>query len=289
MRWIIGLSLFIALVAIAVWKSEALVLKVLDWRTPKTTLAEHQALLKDHITILTPSEGEAPFPTVIQFHGCARMGREFHENWANVALEAGHAAVIIDSNNARDIGYEEALNTICEGKALLGQERAGDVLAAIEFVKDDPRLNAEDIVLAGWSHGAWTLMDFFTMDMTRTHPANLLRDDLVKPDVDGAILFYPHCGPGALSKTRPWEHELPVLAFVAGQDSIVEPEPCINFFSAQEKSGSPTSLVVYPDADHIFDDATIVDDYPEYYDEKAAEDAIARYSLFLTTLRDEAK
>lgn len=286
-RWLIGIGVLIAaLTGLSLWKGDAALLTVVDWRTPKTTLADHQRFLEDHITVLTPEDGAAPYPTVIQFHGCAGMRKAFHEEWARVANAAGYAAVLVDSNAARGIGYEEALATICEGKQLLGQERAGDVLAAITLVADDPRLDAERLVLAGWSHGAWTVMDFLTMDMERRRPANLAGEALPAPQVDGAILFYPHCGRGALSQLYPWRQRVETLAFVAGRDSIVKPQPCIDFFNAQKEAGAPTDLVVYPEANHIFDDAALRDEYPEYYNEAAANDAAARYERFLAERRD---
>lgn len=286
MRWIIGFIVLFVIVALSAWKSESLILKALHWQTPKTTLAEHQAFLSDYITVLTPDEGSAPYPTVIQFHGCAGMRREFHENWAQIANDAGYAAVLVDSNRARAIGFEESLQTICEGKALIGQERAGDVLAAINHALKDPRLNTDKLVLAGWSHGAWTVMDFLTMDMASSSPANLSNDTLVKPDIDGAILFYPYCGRGTLSRVRAWTQEISTLAFIAGNDSIVEPKPCIDFFSKQKADGKSTELIVYPEAEHIFDDVTLYEEDPKYYDEASAKDATKRYKAFLAKLSD---
>lgn len=284
MRWAVGIAVVILIAAFSIWKSEAIVLKAVEWQTAKTTLAEHRAFLSDYITVYTPEDGTAPYPTVIQFHGCAGMRQEFHEAWAQRANEAGYAAVLVDSNRARDIQYQESLETVCQGKTLIGQERAGDVLAAISYVADDPRLDDEKVILAGWSHGAWTVMDFLTMDMAQARPSNLVNDALTKPDIDGAILFYPYCGRGALSRIRAWVQETPTLAFIAGRDSIVEPQPCIDFFSSQKTDGAPTDLVVYPEAEHIFDDATLVEEDPQYYDETAAQDAATRYGAFLREL-----
>lgn len=281
MRWIIAAAVVIFAAVSFIWKGEHLLLKAAEWRTAKTTLADHRDFLNDHITVLTPEGGSAPYPTIIQFHGCAGMRREFHENWAQTANDAGYAAVLVDSNRARAIAYEEAMETICAGKALIGQERAGDVLAAIDYVSKDPRLDTEKLILAGWSHGAWTVMDFLTMDMKRARPANLSGEELPKPQIDGAILFYPYCGRGALTRLRAWVRETPTLAFVAGRDSIVEPQPCIDIFSRQKEKGAPTDLVVYPEAEHIFDDATLVSEYPQYYNEAAAADAAVRYDAFL--------
>lgn len=286
MRWLVGIAVLLTILAgLFLWKGDEALLAFIDWRTPKTTLADHQRFLADHVTVITPEKGEAPYPTVIQFHGCAGMRRAFHEEWARVANAAGYAAVLVDSNAARSIEYEEALATICEGEILLGQERAGDVLAAISLITEDPRIDTERLVLAGWSHGAWTVMDFLTMDMDRRQPANLKDKALPSPQIDGAILFYPHCGRGALAQLYPLQQRVETLAFVAGKDRIVEPQPCIDLFTRQKEAGEPVDLVVYPEADHIFDDATLRDEFPEYYNEAAAADSATRYANFLENLR----
>ena len=284
-QWLFGFTAAAtALAGLALWKGDALLLGFLDWRTPKTGFAEHQAFIRDYVTIVTPDNGAAPYPTVIQFHGCAGMREAFHENWAARANAAGYAVMLVDSNTARGIGYEESLKTVCEGKTLLGQERAGDVLAAIAIAQEDARLDTERLVLAGWSHGAWTVMDFLTMDMNGRRPANLTQEELIAPEIDGAVLFYPHCGRGALSQFRAWRQTPQTLAFIAGRDTIVDPEPCVTFFSAKKNAGDPVDLVIYPEADHIFDDATLRDEHPEYYDENAARDAARRYSAYLAAI-----
>ena len=72
--------------------------------------------------------------------------------------------------------------------------------AAAELDCDPARL-----VLAGWSHGAWAIMDLATMPLERPGEAGLA-DPSPEPlaGLQGLFLGYPYGGVTALSRTRPW-------------------------------------------------------------------------------------
>ncbi len=58
-------------------------------------------------------------------------------DYANIAVEEGYAAVIVDSLTPRNLEFWSAVPTVCQGWRLRGEERAGDVLAALKAVKKD--------------------------------------------------------------------------------------------------------------------------------------------------------
>lgn len=261
-------------------KREPLMLAWIARSIDPVTLEDQRALLAPAIEIIIPETGEGPFPVVLQFHGCAGPRMDFHRGWARAANEAGFAAMIVNSNGPRGYYYEKALETVCEGTALLGVERAADIAAAISLARQDDRLDAERIVLAGWSHGGWTVMDYLTMDFENTFPPSLKDEAFQPPKLEGVILFYPHCGLGALSRFQPWRQKTDILAFVGMQDSVVNADQCVDMLE-KRKSTDSVDLVIYPDAEHIFDDATIRDRFPEYYNEAAAKDAAGRFKDFL--------
>ena len=101
-RWQIALIIVAVLASVLVWKREPLAMAYFASRLDKTTSEERIALLKDHIEIITP-QGEGPFPVVMQLHGCAGIRVPFQHQWAELANEAGYAAMIVDSNGARDM------------------------------------------------------------------------------------------------------------------------------------------------------------------------------------------
>lgn len=280
----IALGLTILIGSVAFLKREPLMMGWLAAQTPATTLDARMALLEDAVEVRLPEEGAAPFPVVLQFHGCAGIRREFHNQWADVATDAGYAAMIVDSLGPRGVSREEALETVCDGEMLIGQERAGDVLAAIRIAERDSRLDTEQLVLAGWSHGAWSVMDYLTMDLGQRRPAGFPRLKSAVSVADGVILFYPYCGAGALSRFRSWNGSAPMIAFIAGADSIVDANECISLLSKRGASGVSIDMQVYPGTEHAFDDPFMEPEWRHWHDPAAFEDAKNRYKGFLTGL-----
>lgn len=284
--------LLFVLVVVAVfllwWKKEPLSLAYFAAQIPQDTLEARMALLQKDVIVRTPQDGEGPFPAVLQFHGCAGIRDPFQQQWAEVAIAAGYAVLIIDSNSPRGYSRQDGLDIVCEGKALLGQERAGDIAAAIGLAQGDSRIDAGQLVLAGWSHGAWSIMDFLTMDFARHRPAGLDPLSAFTPDIDGVILFYPYCGPGTWSRIRDWRMTPPMLALVAGADSMVDADQCAKLFKRKKFEGAAIDLIVYEDAEHVFDDPFIEPEYQHWYDADHHRDAARRYREFLERVKSRA-
>ncbi len=285
-KWQIVLAVFVFLGSLLAWKAEPIMLGYLAGKTEKVSLDEHIALIKSDTEIRLPAAGTAPFPVVLQFHGCAGIRLEFQHQWADVANDAGYAAVIVDSMTPRGLSRQAALDKVCSGKALIGQERAGDILAAIKIVEADPRLDSSRIVAVGWSHGAWALMDYLTMDMEKHRPSGIRSAD-APSEIQGTILFYPYCGRGTRSRFSQWRQDMPVLALIAGADTIVNADECIAYFKKRQKKHTDTALVVYPGAEHVFDDPFLEPDYIHWYNEAFFTDAKKRYGDYLSELPDK--
>ena len=277
----LGLVGFLIAAALAVfWRIEPIYMSLYSAATPAASFEDRFALIETAVEWRLP-DGAGPFPVVIQFHGCAGIRPPFQALWADIANKAGYAAMIIDSNSVRGMSRDAALKSVCDGERLIGQERAGDVLAAIEIAALNPKIDRSKIILAGWSHGAWSVMDYLTMDQRRKGPAGLTNWPSPARDVSGAILVYPYCGTGTLSRFRPWRNELPVLALIAGADTIVDAEECITYFEDRKGKGNPVDLIVYPDTEHAFDDPFIEPEWRHWHNPEAFDDAKARYAKFL--------
>jgi len=269
---------------LAFFKREALYLDYINARTDKVSIADHIAFMRDGVSIQLPPSGVAPYPVVMQLHGCAGLRTSFHQPWAQIALDAGYAVVLVNSTAPRGISREAALASICVGEKLIGQERAGDILAAIKIADEHGDLDTSRLVLAGWSHGAWTAMDFLTMDFKGRWPSGLRHEAVDVPNVDGVILFYPYCGTGALSRFRQWVEAPPTLALIAGADTIVNAHECIALLGQAEKNGAALDMTVYPGAEHLFDDPLLEGEYAKWHAPEFHADAIRRYGDFLTGL-----
>lgn len=282
--WRIALLFLVVITGVAILKREPLAMAYLASKLDETTIDERVALMRDHIEILTP-DGEGPFPVVMQLHGCAGIRVPFQHQWAAIANKAGYAAIIVDSNGARGMNRELSLERVCGGKTLLGQERASDIAAVLEIAKSDARLDTTKVVLAGWSHGAWTTMDYLTMDPAKKALPGFKQPQADLPDIDGAVLFYPYCGLGAHSRYADYVQSPPTLALIAGADEIVEEEICIRHFNKRKKAGAPIDMVIYENANHVFDDPFLEQEYQSWFNQDYFDDAAARYEAFLQNLR----
>ena len=88
---------------------------------------EWGARVADASKVFRP-EGPGPFPVALILHGCGGK-TPFLEAYARVAVEAGWAAVVVDSFAPRGISPLRAKLTVCTGTALRGLERSGDIFA----------------------------------------------------------------------------------------------------------------------------------------------------------------
>jgi dienelactone hydrolase len=243
-------------------------------------MASRWAMLAPHAQIARPS-GAGPFPVVLMFHGCGGR-RAFLDRYMAAAVEAGVMAVAVDSFTPRSWSRARALATVCTGLDLPGWQRAGDVLAAIWGVSRMEGVDASRLVLAGWSHGGWAIMDLMTMALERPGEAGLAdADPALLAGVKGLFLAYPYCGPGALSQLRAWRRAPPVFAFVGERDLVAHPLLCRRAFRAIERSGAALETW-FPSATHAFDEDT-TEASAFRYDAELAREAEGRLGAFLRT------
>lgn len=281
-----GLIVLVVALGAAVVERERLVLGWVGAKTERRSFAEQQALIEPFMQVYMPETGAPPFPTVVQFHGCAGYRDDFMAQWADVANKAGFLVIGVDSMGARGIDRETALSSICAGKTLIGQERAGDVAAALSLVAARRDVDLSKIVAVGWSHGAWSLMDYLALAGARRTPPSL-KSAPERVALAAAVLFYPYCGSGTWSRIERWRGTPRTLAFIAGADTIVDGPECRDRMRRIASTGSDVELVYYEGADHVFDDATLVGgEFAAYYDAADHADAAERYRTFLNAVKD---
>jgi dienelactone hydrolase len=264
---------------------ERIVLSWIGAKTEKRSLAEQEALIAPFIHVFEPAAGAAPFPVVVQFHGCAGYRDDFMAQWAKVATEEGFLVIAVDSGTPRGIDREESLSSVCAGKKLIGQERAGDIAAALALVAARDDVDPGKIVAVGWSHGAWSLMDHIALESAKIPPASL-KAAPPPTALAASVLFYPYCGRGSWSRIERWRGAPETLAFVGGADTIVDGPECRARLQKIAAAGTKIELVYYDGADHVFDDATLVGgEYEYFYDAGTHADAVVRYRAFLAGVR----
>lgn len=249
------------------------------WHVPDVEPEEISALLRPHDEVWRP-DGHGPFPTAILFHGCGGF-RDHNRAWGRFLAEHGVLAVAVDSFAGRGLHW----TTVCAGRALLGAERAGDVLVSLDDVRGMPGVDPERIVLFGWSHGAWAVMDLLSMDLPRTRPTNLdsVPDDPLR-GVAGAVVFYPWCSLGSRAPGH-WSLMAPSLLLLSENDTVVSTPDCLETADTLRSRGVPIETEVFADVDHGFDAFDTRGDYPSHYDESATERAKERVLGFLARVR----
>jgi len=227
------------------------------WMINKSSPAEIAKLIEPHITVYKP-EGEGPFPTILQFHGCGGI-KEQQIFWAEHFKSKGFAVAYVDSYVGRDINRDRALSHVCKGRQLIGGERAGDVLTAIAWAKQQPWADFDNLTLAGWSHGAWSIMDAFTLSTENKLPHNLnAAPDADLSDVDNLVLFYPYCGIADQSSGSPWEYTPSTIAITAQHDTVVGDNVCDESFSLIKLNAPRFLHKVFVGVNHAFDSTVVV-------------------------------
>jgi len=250
------------------------------WFVAELTPAELDRLLRPGYQVLRP-DGDGPFPAVVQFHACAGVS-ENQRVWARAFRSAGWASVVVDSLGPRELSWE----SVCDGTSLLGSERAGDVAVALAHVRGLPFVDRERIVLAGWSHGGWSIMDLLAMDPRRELPHNLTEmpaDGLA--GLAGLLFVYPYCGFG--TRAEPWPIRVPALFVLAGGDQVAPPGECSAIVRELEALGHAVDVVTIDGVRHSFDEPVHADGTSSNYDPEATERAHGIALEFLAELTGE--
>ena len=242
------------------------------------TLARRWAKLKPSLVVRRP-EGPGPFPVVLIFPGCGGVRSHLHR-YAEAAAEVGWMCVTVESFIAR--GWSDAFvrTFVCTGLLLRGGTRAGDVMAAATFAKNLPDADPTRIVLAGWSHGAWAIMDLMTEKLEKRGEAMIA--DPIKADLSGvvgAFMPYPYVAFPARSRWFRWRRALDALVIIPTRDHLAKRADYERVLNRAREAGSEIEEWVV-DATHAFDEPGLT--HPKIrHDPEATKEAIRRFVGFL--------
>jgi dienelactone hydrolase len=237
-------------------------------------VAVRWARLKPHIKVLGPAGRR---PAALLFHGCGGPGAHLAD-YAAAATARGVRAVIVDSYAPRGWGPGFGRAFVCSGMVFRGAERAGDVLASAHGALAE--LDAESLILAGWSHGGWSIMDLMTMPLQRPGEAGLL-DPSPAPlePLKGLFLAYPYGGLTALSRDRDWVRRPPTLAVLGEKDRVTHPRDAERIYQRVRAGGCELEVWRAPGR-HAFDEQGSELSWLRY-DRNLAAEAVARFGAFL--------
>ena len=245
---------------------------------PLDTIGRRWDMLAPHVRAFGPPD-EEPRPAVILFHGCAGV-RPHMDIYARDAAREGFRAFVIDSYEPRGWAQSYATAVVCSGAMFWGRERAGDVLAAVWGLAQDPGVDASRINLAGWSHGAWSIMDLMTMPLERSGEAGLA-DPSARPlqPLKGLFLAYPYGGLTALSRDRDWVRRPRTLAVLGEKDRVTHPRDAQRIYDRILAGGCQLEVWRAPGR-HAFDEAKTELSWLRH-DRGLAAASVARFGRFL--------
>ncbi len=188
--------------------------------------------------------GNGPFSVVIGLHGCGGLSSRSepvqvrYKDWAEQLLREGKAILFPDSYGSRELGPQCHVR---ERKITARRERVADILAARQWLMQQPWVAHDRISLLGWANGASALL-------WAVRPQLLLRH--ADHDFRSAVAFYPDC---RLSSGLGWSARVPTLVLIGAKDDVSSPPACRQMVEGAHGRSALTRIVVYPSAYHDFD------------------------------------
>jgi dienelactone hydrolase len=228
-----------------------------------TTLEEIDLDLRPHDRIYKPV-GAGPFPAVLFFHGCSGPTISHEEDWAQFYNDEGIVMIAVNSYSGRDINWVDA----CDVKVMTPWQRVADVLSTVRYTSSIDYVDASELYLTGFSHGAYTIWQTLTDASVALPPLSL--KDYPKTGIDGvkaAFLFYGSC-------VDDWTVDVDVTLFLGDADRYVKTADCEAY--KHPKAAGRFELKIYNGSTHTFDhsnpnQANI--DAGSFYDEAATKDS----------------
>jgi dienelactone hydrolase len=213
------------------------------------------------------------------FHGCGGLGAHL-DDYAAAATARGVRTVVVDSFGPRGWSNRFGKTFVCTGMMFRGAERAGDVLAAVHGAVSELDADPEALVLAGWSHGGWAIMDLMTMPLEAPGEAGL-KDPSPEPlnGVRGLFLAYPYGGLTARSRSRDWVRRPRALAVLGERDRVTHPRDAERIYE-RIRAGGCELEVLRIDGPHAFDEQGTELSWFRYRRDLAAQ-TVERFSAFL--------
>lgn len=233
-----------------------------------------------------PAGGRAPL--VILASGCGGLvgpdgPNRVMNNYAEAAARAGAYAIIVDSFQPRGIGRSAAIRSVCTGIRLGGSTRAGDIVAGEALARRHWGGPFTGVILAGWSHGGWAVMEVLTAG-PRAKVIGDLRVDAPQASErpDAVVIYYPYCGVLNDTKRNPkWAFKGPLLLVTAERDTIGPARKCLPLVTRAMGGASGIRNVDFPGMTHAFDEETQSPDSKFIYNRVAAETSEKLFSDFI--------
>jgi|GEM_PF-214952 dienelactone hydrolase len=184
-----------------------------------------------------------PLPAMLLVHGS--RGPQWHHKarYEQRFNDAGIATFTIDSFAPRGID-----STVGRQHRLSLFNQTFDALSALQWLRNQPRIDAQRIGIIGWSRGGTVAIDAWRQRSV----AEYRRHAGVGDDFGFAahIAFYPSCSG---REARIEMSGVPMLMLIGKEDDWTGVRACREWANAVRAAGHALEAVIYDDAAHAFD------------------------------------
>ena len=220
---------------------------------------------EDHRTKLTgylfEPAGPGPHAAIVMLHGRAGPYSSLangiynaetlskrHKGWGTFWAGRGYFALLVDSFAPR--GYPEGFprGSYDERPAAVSEQtvRPLDAYGGLRYLRERHHVIGDRIGVQGWSNGGMTVL------VTMADSAPGIDHPTARTGFRAALAEYPGCGMDAIKGS--YHAYAPILMMIGSADEEVSPKRCEDFAQRARAAGSDLKAIVYPGAEHNFDD-----------------------------------
>ncbi|NKB19452.1 MAG: prolyl oligopeptidase family serine peptidase [Alphaproteobacteria bacterium] len=189
-----------------------------------------------------------PHAAIVMMHGCSglytKSGKMKTNSaaWVKRFVNWGYVVLAVDGFNPR------GFRSMCKkSKRPLHSidDRPFDAYGGLAWLKKQPFVKKDQIVLVGWSNGAMA-----ALSGVRENKAEYFGEG---HRFKAIAAFYPGCITLRRRVNKRFKPYAPVLVFVGLADNWTWPKPCMRMIKQAAKDGFPAQFVAYKGAYHAFD------------------------------------
>jgi len=214
---------------------------------------------------LSKPDGAGPFPAVIYLHGCGGLTNRTRHRVADLMTGWGYVVLAVDSFATRGIA------NACDRQMT---SRQGDAWGALTYLSSLGFVDPERIAIVGASQGG-----IVGLELASTRQVNLFAIP-EGPKFRALVAYYPWCSVASEQLT------IPALILIGEVDDWASASECEGWMQRRAGKGAPVKLVVYPGANHDFDNPGLADGLRLFghwlkYDADAAQRSVNEMHDFL--------
>jgi dienelactone hydrolase len=199
-----------------------------------------------------PGDEPGGAAAVVALHGCGGLPADRAQlayprsRYVRMLRDAGAGVLYVDSFGPR--GQDSICAQKTAQRSIQESNRRLDVIAALQWLAQQPGVDVRRLGVVGWSHGGQTVLAMGDGGL------EVVRQAPVKPAA--LVAFYPGCT--AVEKTARHEVSAPLLVMSGELDNWTPAAPCRRWSRYVQARGQPVRYVEYEGSYHAFDSTSPV-------------------------------